>query len=142
MLMPVYGRISDSLSRRRLLIMGICIFIAGSLLATFSTSLASLMVARVIQGVGVAGLLPLSLALITGVFPPKKRSQAMGLWSTVGPVLGVISPILAGFIVATRSWRAGFVPGIIIAVVSILAIQFMTAASTRQTQYKFLKSFD
>ena len=142
MLMPVYGRISDSLSRRRLLIMGICIFIVGSLLATFSTSLASLMVARVIQGVGVAGLLPLSLALITGVFPPSKRSQAMGLWSTVGPVLGVISPILAGVIVAAWGWRIGFVPGVIISVVSILAIHFMTPASARQTQYEFLKRFD
>lgn len=142
MLMPVYGRISDSLSRRRLLIFGICIFAIGSLLATFSTSLASLMVARVIQGVGVAGLLPLSLALITGVFPPAQRSQAMGLWSTVGPVLGVISPILAGLIVAAWSWRASFIPGVIIAVVSILAIHFMTPATARQTQYQFLKSFD
>ena len=142
MLMPVYGRISDSLSRRRLLIMGICIFIVGSLLATFSTSLASLMVARVIQGVGVAGLLPLSLALITGVFPPAKRSQAMGLWSTVGPVLGVISPILAGVIVAAWGWRIGFVPGVIISVVSILAIHFMTPATARQAQYQFLKRFD
>lgn len=142
MLMPVYGRISDSLSRRRLLIMGICIFTVGSLLATFSTSLASLMIARVIQGVGVAGLLPLSLALITGVFPPAQRSQAMGLWSTVGPVLGIISPILAGLIVATWSWRASFIPGTLIAFVSILAIFWMTPATTRQVQYKFLKSFD
>jgi DHA2 family multidrug resistance protein-like MFS transporter len=66
----------------------------------------------------------------------------MGLWSTVGPVLGIISPILAGLIVAAWSWRASFVPGMIIAIVSILAIHFMTSASTRQTQYKFLKSFD
>ena len=142
MLMPVYGRISDSLSRRRLLILGICIFTIGSLLATFSTSLTSLMVARVIQGVGVAGLLPLSLALITGVFPPAQRSQAMGLWSTVGPVLGIISPILAGVIVGVWSWRASFVPGAIIAVVSILAIHFMTPATARQAQYQFLKRFD
>lgn len=142
MLMPVYGRISDSISRRRLLILGICIFTVGSLLATFSTSLTSLMVARVVQGVGVAGLLPLSLALITGVFPPARRGQAMGLYSTVGPVLGVISPILAGVIVSAWSWRASFIPGALIAVVSILAIHFMTPTSTRQAQYHFLKSFD
>ena len=142
MLMPVYGRISDSISRRRLLILGICIFTVGSLLATFSTSLASLMVARVVQGVGVAGLLPLSLALITGVFPPAQRSQAMGLYSTVGPVLGVISPILAGLLVTAWGWRASFIPGALIALVSILAIHFMTPTSTRRTQYKFLKSFD
>lgn len=142
MLMPVYGRISDSISRRRLLILGICIFTIGSLLATFSTSLTSLMVARVVQGVGVAGLLPLSLALITGVFPPTQRSQAMGLWSTVGPVLGVISPILAGLLVAAWGWRASFVPGALIAIVSILAIHFMITTSPRPAQYQFLKSFD
>ncbi len=141
-LMPVYGRISDSLGKRRLLLTGILIFILGSIIAILSTNLAMLLLGRVIQGLGVAGLLPLSLALITEAFPPYKRGTAMGLFSTVGPLTGIIGPILAGFIVAAWGWRAAFVPPAIFAVIGLIVVYVMIPSSTLQMKFSFLSTFD
>ncbi|MEM7115156.1 MAG: MFS transporter [Chloroflexota bacterium] len=140
--MPIYGRLSDSLGKRRLLLGGITIFTLGSILATISLNLPMLIIARVIQGLGVAGLLPLSLALITEVFPPNERGKAMGLWSTIGPVTGVAGPILAGFIVAAWGWRASFIPATIFAIASLLVIYFLIPSSIRQLRFDFLRRFD
>ena len=141
-LMPVYGRISDDLGKRRLLLLGIAIFIGGTLMIIVSTSLVSLLIGRVLQGFGVAGILPLCLALITEVFPPHERGRAMGLWSTVGPMTGVFGPILAGFIVATWGWRASFVPSAIFAIIGLIVVYLMIPASARQISFKFISTFD
>jgi EmrB/QacA subfamily drug resistance transporter len=141
-LMPVYGRISDGLGKRRLLLIGITIFAIGSLIATLSTNLTVLMLGRVIQGLGAAGLVPLSLALISEVFPAHRRGKAMGLWSTVGPVTGVIGPILAGYIVAAWGWRAAFIPAMLFALISLFVVYFMIPTSVRQMQFNFLTTFD
>ena len=97
-----------------------------------------LLVGRVIQGIGVAGQLPLSLALIIEVFPPQGRGQAMGLWSTVGPVTGTIGPILAGFIVAAWGWRASFVPPAIFAAIGLIVVYRTIPASSLQVRFNFL----
>ncbi len=141
-LMPVYGRISDSLGKRRLLLTGTLIFILGSIIVTFSINLAMLLLGRVIQGVGVAGLLPLSLALITEVFPPLTRGKAMGKFSTIGPLTGAVGPILAGFIVAAWGWRAAFVPPAIFAVIGLIVVYVMIPSSTLQMRFSFLSTFD
>ena len=98
-LMPVYGRISDSLGKRRLLLFGISIFGLGGFVAFFSVDMRMLLIGRFIQGVGASGLVPLALALISEVFPADDRGKAMGAWSTIGPLTGVVGPILAGFII-------------------------------------------
>jgi len=141
-LMPVYGRISDGLGKRRLLLAGIAIFAMGSILAILSTNLTSLILGRIIQGLGLAGVLPLSLALVTEVFPSSKRGRAMGLLSSVGPISGVVGPILAGLIVAKWGWRAAFIPSMLIALISISVIYFMIPASARRIQLVFLTNFD
>ncbi|MCB0009633.1 MAG: MFS transporter, partial [Anaerolineales bacterium] len=142
MMMPVYGRISEGLGKRRLLLWGIAIFVVGALLATFSTNLAMLIIGRAVQGFGVAGLLPLSLALITEVFPPEKRGKAMGLFSTSGPFTGVVGPIAAGFIVAAWGWRASFVPALIVALAGLVVVGLLIPSSIKKVNFSFLSHFD
>ena len=141
-LMPVYGRVSDGLGKRRLLLLGIITFALGSLLATLSTNLTSLILGRIIQGLGAAGLVPLSLALISEAFAPRERGKAMGLWSTIGPLTGVIGPVLAGFIVTAWGWRAAFVPAMLIALISLLVVYLIIPATTRQIRFSFFATFD
>ena len=141
-LMPVYGRVSDSLGKRRLLLLGIFIFVIGSIVAILSTDLNMLIVGRIIQGLGISGLLPLSLALLTEVFPSEERGKAMGMWSTIGPLTGVVGPILAGFIVAMWGWRTAFLPPAIIAIISFGVVYFLIPSSARPIQLKFFRTFD
>lgn len=141
-LMPVYGRISDGLGKRRLLMGGIAIFVIGSLLAIFASSFALLLIGRVVQGIGVAGLIPLTLALLTETFPADQRGRAMGQWSTVGPLMGVLGPVLAGFIVARWGWQASFVPAALAAVIGIVVVYLVVPGRQGGIQPAFLRSFD
>ncbi|MEM7797796.1 MAG: MFS transporter [Chloroflexota bacterium] len=140
--MPVYGRLSDSLGKRRLLLAGITLFVFGGLMATFSTSLAMLILGRFLQGVGVAGNVPLSLALISEVFAQQDRGKAMGLWSTMGPITGVVGPVLAGLIVARWGWRGSFIPPLFFGVLGLAVIFWMIPSSGRPVSLDFLRRFD
>ena len=141
-MMPVYGRISEGLGKRRLLLWGIAIFIAGTLVATFSVNLQMLIVGRIIQGFGVAGLLPLALALITEVFPAAERGKALGQFSTMGPITGVIGPVLAGFIVSAWGWRSSFVPAMLVAAIGFAVVSYIIPSSFKRLNFGFLRQFD
>ena len=68
-LMPVYGGLSDCLGKRRLILAGIFIFSIGTAMATLAPDLSWLMAGRAIQGIGVGGIMPLGMALISTIFP-------------------------------------------------------------------------
>jgi MFS family permease len=79
---PVYGRMGDEYGRRRLMIVGLCIFMAGSLLCALSTSIEALTAARVLQGLGGGGLMTLSQALVGEAIPPRERARYQGYLAT------------------------------------------------------------
>ncbi len=141
-LMPVYGRLSDGLGKRRLLLWSISIFTIGSFIAFSSTSMRGLIIARIIQGLGISGTLPLILALLGEAFSANERGGAMGSFSTVGPVTGVVGPLLAGFVVARGGWRMAFLPPIVIALISIAAVYFLIPNSGRKIDFGYLRRFD
>ena len=132
--LPIYGKLSDQVGKRRLLLIGIVLFLGGSLQVISSGTFPEMILGRIFQGVGAAGILPLSLALITEVFSPEKRGRAMGLWSTVGPFTGAISPLLAGLIVSTWGWRISFAPPAAFAVISLLVIYFLIPPKDRSAE--------
>jgi EmrB/QacA subfamily drug resistance transporter len=140
--MPVYGRISEGLGKRRLLMTGILIFTAGSLLAFMSTDMIWLLVGRAIMGIGAASLLPLSLALIGEAFPSERRGWAMGIFSTIGPLTGVVGPLLAGFIVATWGWRPSFLPPAIFGVIGLMVVFWLIPAYGQPLRKRYLRSLD
>ena len=129
--LPINGRLSDQVGKRRILLFGIAVFFVGALLALRSHTLGNLMLGRVFQGLGAASILPISLALITEVFPKEKRGKAIGSWSTVGPFTGAIAPLLAGFIVTAWGWRLSFAPPGAFALVSLLVIYFLIPPKPR-----------
>ncbi|MEM8859414.1 MAG: MFS transporter [Chloroflexota bacterium] len=141
-MMPVYGRLSDSLGKRRLLLWGIALFTLGSIIVVSSNTFGMLLFGRVIKGLGIAGTLPISLALITEVFSPDERGGAMGRFSSVGPITGVVAPLLAGFVVDWGGWRMAFVPPILIAVISMVAVYYLIPSTGRSIDWGFLLQFD
>lgn len=140
--MPVYGRLSDGLGKRRLLLLGIVIFSIGSLFVLLSVNLSMLLIGRIIQGIGISGLIPLSLALITEYFPVGERGRAIGTWSTIGPLAGVLGPILAGIIVSRAGWRSAFIPSLFFAVLGLIIIYRTIPISVPEIDLSFLRSFD
>lgn len=141
-IMPIYGRLSDDLGKRRLLLWGISIFAFGSLLTLLSLNFGMLIIGRIIQGTGIAGLIPISLAFITEYFPVTERGRAMGIWSTVGPISGVLGPVLAGIIIARFGWRSAFIPSLSFSLLSLLIIYHTIPIAVKTIDLTFLRSFD
>jgi len=141
-LMPVYGRLSDGVGRRRLILAGIVIFAVGTIMTVMAPNLAWLMAGRAIQGVGTAGMMPLAMAMISTIFPPKERGKALGTWSSVGPTTAFVGPLLAGFLVEHYGWRAAFTPPLLIGVIALVVVYRNVPAGLSKVQPHFWRTFD
>lgn len=121
------GRLGDIRGKRNLFIITLVIFTAGSLFAGLSASIGQLILARIVQGLGGAGMDAIGLSIITGAFPEGRRGRAFGLNSMVVYIGLTSGPALGGLLVQYLGWRSLFyvnIPiGIVAVVLSILFIQ-------------------
>jgi len=104
-MLPATGWITRRIGRKRLLMTSIAVFTGASVLCGMATSMPMLIAARILQGAGGGGMLPLSQAILLESFPPRQHGTAMavyGLGIVVAPVLG---PTLGGWITDSFSWR-------------------------------------
>lgn len=107
-LLLVWGTLGDRIGRRRLLMIGILIFVAASVWAGFSTDASSMILARIVQGVGGAMVLPTTLSLVNANFQGKERGIAFAIWgSTIGGMVAV-GPVLGGWLATDFDWRWAF----------------------------------
>jgi EmrB/QacA subfamily drug resistance transporter len=107
-LLLIGGGAGDLFGRRRLLLLGIGLFTAASLLCAAAPSLAWLLFGRVLQGIGAAMLMPNSLAILGGSFSGQARGRAVGAWAAVGAAAGAIGPLIGGWLIDVVGWRAMF----------------------------------
>lgn len=123
-LLIVGGGLGDLYGRRRIFLIGVFLFGAASIWCGLAPSILQLIIARAVQGVGAALLVPGSLAIITAAFPEKRRGQAIGIWSGYTAITTVIGPVLGGWLVQHASWRFIFFLNIPIAII----VFFITVA--------------
>jgi MFS family permease len=142
MLMPLYGRLGDQLSKSRLLIAGIAVFALGSLLALRAGSLPAIFLGRIIQGAGSAGVTPLSLAIIAQRFSADERGRALGAWNSIAPATSVFAPSVGGFLVDTLGWRTMFIPVIALAILAIVVVRWQIPRLQLNSNWSVLGAFD
>jgi EmrB/QacA subfamily drug resistance transporter len=102
---PLYGKLSDLYGRRRLFVVAISVFIAGSALCGVAQSMGELIAFRALQGIGAGGLLPLSQAAIADLFSPRERGRYQGYIGAVWATAAVAGPLLGGTLTDAASWR-------------------------------------
>ncbi len=141
-LMPVYGRLSDGVGKRPLILTGLFIFAVGSAMTILSPSLGWLMAGRAIQGIGASGMMPMSMALISDVFSTSERGKALGTWGAVGPATGFFSPLLAGLLVAAGGWRAAFAPPLAVSIIAFFVVYRNIPRGLSAIIPNFLRRFD
>jgi MFS transporter, DHA2 family, methylenomycin A resistance protein len=108
-LMLTAGSAADRIGARRVFLIGLVTFAAGSAACAAAPSLGLLIAARAVQGLGASALVPCSLALIVHQFPdPRARARALGVWGGMGSLGVALGPVLGGGLVALTSWRAIF----------------------------------
>ena len=107
---PIYGKLSDIFGRRPLFIIAIGIFIVGSILASFSTSMLGLAAFRAIQGLGAGGLMSMPLAIMGDMLAPRERAKYQGYFLAVFGISSLIGPLIGGLFAGADQilWIAGW----------------------------------
>jgi EmrB/QacA subfamily drug resistance transporter len=104
-LMLTGAALGDRFGRRRMYVIGLGIFVAASIGAALSGSAEALITARVVQGLGAAIVLPLTLTLISDAFPVEKRGVAVGIWGGVTGLGVAAGPVIGGAVTEGISWQ-------------------------------------
>ena len=99
------GAAGDLYGRRRIMLLGIALFLVASVLCAAAPNLTLFLGARALQGIGAAMLLPNSLATLSAAFSGEKRGRAVGTWAAAGAIAGAIAPLLGGWLVDGLGWR-------------------------------------
>jgi EmrB/QacA subfamily drug resistance transporter len=119
---PLYGKVGDMIGRKPVFLAAILIFLAGSMLAGLSQSMAELIGFRALQGIGAGGLMVGAQAIIADIVPPRERGRYMGLIGSVFAVASVAGPLLGGFLVDNLSWRWVFYVNLPVGALAILIV--------------------
>lgn len=125
---PLYGKLSDIYGRKPLFIWAISLFIAGSALSAFASSMGMLAVFRALQGIGAGGLFTLALAIIGDIVPPRERSKYQAYFIAVFGSSSVLGPVVGGFLAGTESilglsgWRWVFFVNVPIGLIALFVV--------------------
>lgn len=128
-LLLVGGVLGDRFGRRRMFALGAVVFTLASLACAVSPVVSALIVARGVQGLGAALLVPGSLSLITSAYPKERRGRAIGTWSAFSGVTAAIGPVLGGFLVEHLSWHWAFLINLPLGVALVAICQWRVPES-------------
>jgi EmrB/QacA subfamily drug resistance transporter len=119
---PMYGKLSDQFGRRPLMMIGVGLFLVGSLLCSLSGEMWHLILFRGIQGLGAGAIFPISLAVIGDLFSPRERGRYQGLFGAVFGVSMIIGPALGGLLTDSVGWHWIFLVNLPIGLVALLVL--------------------
>lgn len=119
-MVPIFGKLSDLYGRKWVLMVGAVIFLIGSALCGTAPSMLLLIIYRVIQGVGAAGITSVAFAIPADLWAPAERAKVSGLITSVFGLAGIVGPFLGGLLTDQISWRAVFYVNVPIGIVALI----------------------
>ncbi|MBP1677442.1 MAG: drug resistance transporter, EmrB/QacA subfamily [Bacteroidetes bacterium] len=119
-MLPTSGWLADKFGYKRVYFWGLLLFTLGSLLCGLSNDETSLIISRVIQGLGAGTLQPLGMAIITREFPPHQRGIALGFWSIAAAASVSFGPLLGGYLVDNFNWQLIFNVNVPVGIAALL----------------------
>jgi DHA2 family methylenomycin A resistance protein-like MFS transporter len=123
-IMLTAGSTADRIGARKVFVLGLTAFAAGSAACAAAPTLGVLITARAIQGLGASALLPCSLALLVHQFPdPRQRAGALGVWGGMGSLGVALGPVFGGVLVAAAGWRSIFLVNVPICVLTVFLLR-------------------
>ncbi len=137
-LLFTWGVLGDRYGRKRILMIGLVLFAAASALSAFAHSPEQLIAFRALMGIGGASVLPVSLAIITVIFPPQERGKAIGVWAAAVGGAVALGPLLGGLLLEHpqwfnwligNDWGSVFLINVPIIIVGLVGIWFLVPES-------------
>jgi DHA2 family multidrug resistance protein len=136
---PVWGKLGDTIGRKKIYIMGFSIFIIGSILAGLSWNLGSMIVFRIIQAIASSADYPTAMAIIAITFrEPRERSQALGIWSSSFASASVFGPLIGGPLIDMFGWRSVFLINLPVGLIGLfMALAYIHESVSEHKTVKF-----
>ncbi len=136
---PIWGKLGDTLGRKKVYIMGFIGFIIGSVLAGLAWNLPSMIIFRMIQAIAGSADYPTAMAILAVTFKGEKdRAQALGLWSASFAAASVFGPLIGGPLIDSFGWRSVFLVNLPVGVVGFLmALKFIDESTSEKKSAKF-----
>ena len=129
------GVLGDLFGRRRMFLIGVGVFAASSTACGVAATVQQLIIARSVQGIGAALLVPGSLAIITASFDEESRGEAIGTWSGFTAITAALGPVLGGWLIQHASWRWAFLLNVPLAV-AVIAISLRHVPESHGSEVK------
>jgi EmrB/QacA subfamily drug resistance transporter len=124
-MVPIYGKLSDLFGRKRIFLIGVVLFLTGSALCGAAQSMNQLIAFRAFQGLGAAALLPIAIAVVGDLFPPRERGKWQGVTGSVFALSSIVGPALGGWITENTSWRWVFYVNLPIGLIALGVLIFL-----------------
>jgi EmrB/QacA subfamily drug resistance transporter len=121
---PIWGKLADLVDRKVLVQISLILFTVGTVIAGFSTDTNMLIAVRVVQGIGVGGLMSLVMIAVALIISPRERGKYMGVVGGIMALATIGGPLLGGLITDAWGWRANFFVGVPFAIVALVLLQF------------------
>ncbi len=118
----ITGRLGDRLGLKSVYLVGLVVFTASSLWCGLAGSVEMLIVARVVQGLGAGMMTPQTMSMITRMFSPQRRGQAMAVWGATAGVASLVGPVLGGLLVDGPGWEWIFFVNVPVGVLAIALV--------------------
>jgi MFS family permease len=120
--MPIFGKLSDLYGRRRFFILGLVIFMVGSIASGAAQNIDELIISRAVQGLGGGAFFPIALGIAGVTFKPEQRGRITGIFSSVFGIASVLGPSVGTYIVDVISWRWVFYINLPLGIASIILL--------------------
>jgi EmrB/QacA subfamily drug resistance transporter len=136
---PIWGKLGDTIGRKKVYIIGFVVFIIGSVLAGLSWNLSSMIIFRVIQAIASSADYPTAMAILAITFKEsKERAQALGLWSASFAAAAVFGPLIGGPLIDSFGWRSVFLINLPVGIIGLLmAIKFIKESVSEKKTVAF-----
>jgi EmrB/QacA subfamily drug resistance transporter len=130
---PIYGKFSDVFGRKVMLIIGVCLFLAGSWLSGASQNMNELVAFRAVQGLGAGALFPIVIAIIGDLYSPRERGRFQGLFGAVFALSFIVGPFIGGWITDHISWHWVFYVNVPFGIASLVVLALVLPSAGRRT---------
>ncbi len=136
-LLMIWGTMSDRLGRRRVLVIGLVIFVGASVLCAFAPTGTFLIAARALQGVGGSMILPTTLALLNATFRGTERGIAFAVWGSTIGAMAAVGPVVGGWLTTAFSWHWAFWINVPFGILVIVGLLICIPESREQATARF-----